>query len=184
MIKRLMIGSLGVLWWASVVEAADNNFPTPGNATAPGAVQMCLNASGQAVPVSNGVCGSGAQAQVTDAATTNGSVKITTGLTYQTMLAALGSPPAIRRSLTIQNNQASGTDVCYLIIGASAATVIPGTTTTSSNVTVAGQTITAAQASIVLSPGQAFTRYFPYVPSDIIYGTCATTGESLYVDTQ
>lgn len=61
MIKRLMIAALGWLWSASVVTAADNNFPTPGNATAPGAVQMCLNASGQAVPVSNGVCGSGAQ---------------------------------------------------------------------------------------------------------------------------
>lgn len=34
---------IGIAW------AADNNFPTPGGATAPGAVQMCLNSSNQAV---------------------------------------------------------------------------------------------------------------------------------------
>jgi hypothetical protein len=114
--------------------------------------------------------------------TLNGSVKITTGLTYQLVLAALPGTSTVRHSLTIQNNQASGTDVCYLIVGTTQVTA--GTTATSTNVTIAGATITAAQASIVLSPGQAYTRYFPYVPADAIYGTCTTSGDSLYVDTQ
>jgi hypothetical protein len=122
------------------------------------------------------------RAQITNAATINGSVKITTGNVYQTLLPALGAPPAIRRSLTIQNNQATGTDSCYLIIGTNQ--IVPGTTAIASNITIAGNTITAAQASIVLPPGVSYTRYYPYVPSDAIYGTCTTTADSIYVDTQ
>lgn len=37
---------------AAAAWAADNNFPTPGGATAPGYVNMCLNSSSQAVPCS------------------------------------------------------------------------------------------------------------------------------------
>ena len=129
----------------------------------------------------------GAFAQATgfplNAPTTNGSVSITTGLTYQTLLAAAptradGRPS--RNSLTIQNNNAS--DACYLVIGTNQITA--GTTTTSSTITIGGSSITAAKASIVLSAGQSYQRYFPYVPGDAIYATCATTGDSLYVDTQ
>jgi hypothetical protein len=116
--------------------------------------------------------------------TVHAAAKITTGLTYQLLLQALAGTTTVRQSITIQNNQASGTDVCYLIFG-SDVTIVAGTTTTSSTSIVAGSSaLTAAQASIVLTPGQAWTRYFPYIPSDAIYGTCATTGDSIYVDTQ
>lgn len=105
------------------------------------------------------LCGP-AQAQVVDAATTNGSAVIATGNTFQTVLAAV-VPPAIRRSLTIQNNNAS--DACWIYIGSG----------------------TAAQGtSISLPAGQVYARYFPYIPSDAIQATCATSASTLYIDTQ
>jgi hypothetical protein len=113
--------------------------------------------------------------------TNNTSVKITTGLTYQQILPSVPVNSGARRSVTIQNNQ-TNTDNCFLIIGTNQVT--PATTTTATSITINGVSVTAAQASILLGPGTAYQRYFPYVPSDIIYGTCTTTGDSMYVDTQ
>jgi hypothetical protein len=92
-------------------------------------------------------------------------------------LGASGDPPVAH-----PNNQATGTDSCYLIIGTNQ--IVPGSTAVASNITIGGNTITAGQASIVLAPGISYTRYYPYVPSDAIYGTCTTTADSIYVDTQ
>jgi hypothetical protein len=111
--------------------------------------------------------------------TTNSSVKVTTGLTYQTILAASRT----RHSLTIQNNNVSGSDTCYILFGNGLA-ITSGSTTTSSNITVAGATVTAAQASIILAVGQAYTRFFPDIPPETIFGTCTTTADSIYVDVQ
>jgi hypothetical protein len=99
------------------------------------------------------------------APTYNFSTAIATGNTFQTILpAAVG-----RRSLTIQNNNA--TDGCWISFGS-----------------IAGVTITAGNAakasSISLAAGQAFTRYYPFIPSDEIEGTCATSADTLYIDTQ
>jgi hypothetical protein len=99
----------------------------------------------------------------TNAATTNGSISITTGNTFQQALAALGVSPANRRSLTIENNNTNG-DNCWVFIGPTASAT-KGT-------------------SILLTPGGSYTRYFPYVPSDNIAATCVTTSDTLYVDTQ
>jgi hypothetical protein len=96
----------------------------------------------------------------TVAQTTNGSVAITTGNTFQTVLTAVTQNNQ-RRSLTIQNNNAS--DSCWLFIGAGSAT--KGT-------------------SILLTAAQPYIRYYPYVPSDAIQATCTTTSDTLYVDTQ
>jgi hypothetical protein len=101
-----------------------------------------------------------AHAQVVSAPTTNTSAVIATGNTFQTVLAA-PVYPALRRSLTIENNNA--TDSCWVFVGAGAAT--KGT-------------------SILLLPGGSYTRYYPYVPSDPIQATCATTSDTIYVDTQ
>jgi hypothetical protein len=101
-------------------------------------------------------------AQSINAATTNGSATIAAGNTFQTVLAAVStSPLGIRRSLTIQNNNA--TDNCWVFIGGGTA---------------------AKGTSILLLPGGSYARYFPYVPSDAIQATCASTNDTLYIDTQ
>lgn len=118
-----------------------------------------------------------ALAQSVPAVTTPAPITITTGNTFQQALPALAAT-AQRRSLTIQNNNAS--DSCYLLIGGP---WVAGDTTSTSR-TINGVSLTAIKGAILLLAGQAYTRYFPYVPSDLILATCATTGDSLYVDTQ
>lgn len=101
-----------------------------------------------------GICGA---QQVRPAATTNRSVTITLGNTFQTILSAQE-----RISLTIQNNLTT-TDNCWIFIGTAVAT--KGT-------------------SILLGPGVSYTRYYPFIPNDAIQATCASTNDTLYVDTQ
>jgi hypothetical protein len=101
----------------------------------------------------------GAFAQ-TVAQTTNGSVTITTGSTFQTILSAITQTNQ-RRSLTIENNNAS--DNCWLFIGSGSAT---------------------KATSILLTAGGSYTRYYPYVPGDAMQATCATASDTLYVDYQ
>ena len=103
----------------------------------------------------------GADAQITNAATTNSSTTITTGGTFQTVLPALGTG-AVRRSITIQNNN-TGADNCWVFLGTGAATTA---------------------RSILLPTGGSYQRYYPYVPSDAVQMTCTTTGDSVYIDTQ
>ena len=102
--------------------------------------------------------------------TINGSVVITTGNTFQTVLAAVSTGGVARRSLTIQNNNANSScqsantcDLCWVFIGAGTAT---------------------EAKSIELAATQAYTRYYPYAPSDAIQATCASNSDTLYVDTQ
>lgn len=90
--------------------------------------------------------------------TTNSSITITTGNTFQNLFSGIGRG---RRSLTIQNNNAS--DSCWIFIGSGSAT---------------------KATSILLLAGQAYTRYYPFLPSDVIQATCATTADSLYADVQ
>lgn len=113
-------------------------------------------------------CASGVSySQPADVPTVNASAVIVTGNTYQTILAATASPnDTSRRSLTIQNNNTNN-DNCWIIFG---------------------QGITAANAtkgkSILLGPGGSFQRYYPYMPSDEIEATCATSSDTIYVDRQ
>jgi hypothetical protein len=104
----------------------------------------------------------GAFAQ-TNSLTTNSSAVIAAGNTFQTVLSALGSPPASRRSLTIENN--NSTDSCWIVIGGALGSATKG-------------------IAILLTPGGSYTRYYPYVPSDAIHATCTTTSDTLYVDVQ
>jgi hypothetical protein len=97
----------------------------------------------------------------TNLATINNSTTITTGGTFQTVLPALGTG-AVRRSITIQNNN-TGTDNCWVFLGSGAATTAK---------------------SILLASGGSYQRYYPYVPSDAVQMTCTTTGDSVYIDTQ
>lgn len=105
--------------------------------------------------------GIGPVAAQTVAATTNSSAVITAGNTFQSVLAGITFTNS-RRSLTIQNNNAS--DSCWLFIGPTASAT-KGT-------------------SILLTSAQPYIRYYPYIPSDNIAATCAATNDTLYVDTQ
>jgi hypothetical protein len=118
-----------------------------------------------------------AAAQTVVAQTTNLSALITTGNTFQQIAPAV-TGNAQRKSLTIENNNAS--DTCYLLIGQP----FQAGDTTATTRSVNGTTMAATKAAISLAPGGAYTRYYPYIPNDIILATCATTGDSLYVDTQ
>jgi hypothetical protein len=128
----------------------------------------------------------------------NNSKTVTLGLTYQTLLSSIqGATPnsgasgaaglsqtTQRQSLEIENNNVSGTDTCYIIIGSTFTLPSPVTTSSTVTSTISGATMTAAQASITLGVGASYTRYWPYVPPDQIIGTCTTTGDSIYVDVQ
>lgn len=105
-----------------------------------------------------------AQAQPKAVKTVNGSVVIATGNTFQSVLAAV-SATAGRQSLTIQNNNAS--DSCWITFGV--------------GVTVGNA---AKGKSILLLAGGSYARYFPYVPADEIFATCAISSDTLYIDTQ
>lgn len=100
----------------------------------------------------------------TVAQTTRVPTAITTGNTFQTILPAVTSNNQ-RKSLQIQNNNA--TDSCWVDYGIG---------------------VTAGNASkanaILLLPGASFTRYTPYIPADEIEATCATTADTLRVDSQ
>src|ERR1700737_453103 len=96
---------------------------------------------------------------------TIGTVVIAAGNTFQSILPAIPTTASVgRRSITIQNNNA--TDSCWIFLMG------------------LGETTPTKARAILLLSGGSYTRYFPLVPSDGIQATCATTGDSLYVDTQ
>lgn len=101
---------------------------------------------------------------------------ITTGNTFQTVLASNLGTATQRQALTIENNNA--TDNCRIIIGGP---WLAGDTTSTTR-TVNGVSVTGTQASILLTAGGSYSRYWPFVPSDAILATCTSSGDSLYVD--
>lgn len=98
-------------------------------------------------------------------------VVIVTGNAFQTILAVSAS----RRSLTIQNNNA--TDSCWLDFG-SAPAFPPAV-----GVPITAGTATKAGAELLL-PGGSLSRYYPYVPSDELEATCTTTGDTMRIEYQ
>ena len=96
-------------------------------------------------------------------ATTNGSATISSGNAFQSIVASIIGTTSARQSLTIQNNNTNG-DNCWVYVGANASA-------------------TKATA-ILLGQGGSYQRYYPYVPPDNISATCATTSDTLYLDTQ
>jgi len=94
-------------------------------------------------------------------ATLNSSTTITTGNTFQTVLASNFNTTTQRQALTIQNNNLS--DNCWIYLGSG--------------------TATEAKAILLLAGG-SYTRYWPFVPSDAIQATCATANDTIYIDNQ
>ncbi len=87
-------------------------------------------------------------------------IVIVTGNAFQQILAA--STINNRFSLTIQNNNA--TDSCWVFLGPNASAT--------------------KATSILLLAGGSYTRYYPYIPSNAIQVTCASTADTMYLDTQ
>ena len=65
-----------------------------------------------------------------------------------------------RRALTIQNNASNG-DNCWVYVGSNKP---------------------SKDGSVVLAPGKSYDRYWPFVPSDAIQATCASSSDNLYVE--
>jgi hypothetical protein len=105
--------------------------------------------------------GSTISGEAINRSTVNVPVVITTGATFQTILASNFGTLTPRQSLTIENNNAS--DNCWLYIGA-------GTPTKA--------------LSMLLKTGGSYTRYWPFVPSDAIQATCDNTNDTMYLDYQ
>lgn len=127
---------------------------------------LALPAYGQNAQNSSPTVGGWAE----NASTVNSSVTITTGGTFQQVLPSILGTSTRRQSLTIQNNNGNPTceaaancDYCYMYLGSGTA---------------------SEGKAIELAAGQAYTRYWPYVPSDAIQATCTSSSDTLYVDTQ
>jgi hypothetical protein len=102
--------------------------------------------------------GSAAFAQ-TPPASTHKLVTIVTGNKFQEVLNA--SATALRM-LRISNNNAKS-DSCWVFVGGGQA---------------------SKESSYEVSPGEEYLRYPPFVPSDAIQATCASSSDTLYVEYQ
>jgi hypothetical protein len=102
--------------------------------------------------------GSAAFAQTT-AADTNGVVTINTGNKFQEVLASSGTA---RRMLRISNRNANR-DSCWVFVGSGQA---------------------SKEGSYAVLAGKEYLRYPPFVPSDAIQATCASSLDTLDVEYQ
>jgi hypothetical protein len=100
--------------------------------------------------------GSAAFAQTPPAAT-NKVVTIDTANKFQQVLASSGTE---LRMLRIKNNNANG-DSCWVFIGSGRA---------------------SKESSYPVPPGTEYLRYPPFVPSDAIQATCASSSDILEVE--
>jgi hypothetical protein len=88
-------------------------------------------------------------------------VTIVTGSKFQQVVSPSKNGTE-RRSLTIRNNSAND-DNCWVYIGTSKP---------------------SKEASFELAPGKSLVRYWPFVPSDAVQATCASSSDTLYVEYQ
>jgi len=93
-----------------------------------------------------------------NSSTTKSTITITEGGKFQQILAPNGKD---RQALTIENNNA--TDSCWLFIGNGPAT---------------------KDRSIEIVGKGSYVRYWPFVPSDAIQATCATSSDTLDISTR
>jgi hypothetical protein len=95
----------------------------------------------------------------TPPASTHTVVTIATGNKFQQVLASSGTK---RRMLRISNDNTNG-DSCWVFVGSSQA---------------------LKEASYAVPPGKEYLRYPPFVPTDAIQATCATSSDTLDVEYQ
>lgn len=87
-------------------------------------------------------------------------VTIVTGSIFQQVLA---SSTTDRWMLRITNNNTNG-DTCWVFVG--------------------GGRASKEKSDEVLTPGKEYERYWPFVPSDIIQVTCASSSDTLDLEYQ
>jgi len=95
----------------------------------------------------------------TPPAPTDTVVTIATGNKFQQILAASGTQ---LRMLRISNNNTNG-DSCWVFVGSGRA---------------------SKEGSYTVPPGNEYLRYPPFVPSDTIQATCASSSDTLDVEYQ
>jgi hypothetical protein len=86
-------------------------------------------------------------------------VTIATGNAFQQVIGSNGSAME-RHALIIKNNNANG-DTCWVFFGVAKA---------------------SKEESVVLASGGSYVRYWPFVSSDAMLATCASTSDTLYVE--
>jgi hypothetical protein len=86
-------------------------------------------------------------------------VTIATGNTFQEVIGSNGSASE-RRALIIKNNNTNG-DTCWVFFGDANA---------------------SKEESVTLASGGSYIRYWPFVSSDAMLATCASTSDTLYVE--
>jgi hypothetical protein len=95
----------------------------------------------------------------TSPAPTDVVVTINTANKFQQVLASSGTP---RRMLRISNNN-NADDSCWVFVGSGRA---------------------SKDASYAVPPGKEYLRYPPFVPSDAIQATCASSSDTLDLEYQ
>lgn len=86
-------------------------------------------------------------------------VTIATGNTFQPVIGSNGSA-AERRALIVKNNN-TNSDTCWLFFGNAKA---------------------SKEESLILTSGGSYVRYWPFVSSDAMLATSASTSDTLYVE--
>lgn len=153
------IAVLLALLFASQAHAADNTFPTPGNATANGAVNMCLNGGGQAVP-----CSSAAPLAVSAASAS----QLPSGATAITA-SAVGTTAAT--TATLAGTAGKTTYLCGFSIRANATAAATGNATVTGTIT---GTLNFTQWTAPLASGLGVTE--PNIGPSCIPAGAANTG--------
>jgi hypothetical protein len=89
----------------------------------------------------------------------NNLVTIATGDTFQQVIGSNGSA-AERQALIIKNDNSNG-DSCWLFFGSDKA---------------------SKEKGVMVASGDSYVRYWPFVSSEAIQATCASTSDALYVE--
>lgn len=174
MIRRILLAAALAFGLGSAAHA-QNVFPTPGGSIAPGQVQMCLDSSGHAVPVSNGTCASGGAgsstfSKITDGTNTVGVTAPNTGPSgtqpaLVTTISPNSSPITVNQGL---NTQGAGPWLTQLYDGTNKAAI--------KGASSAPLATDPAQV-VTLSPNSAATSSLTYGAATPITGNAAgTTG--------
>jgi hypothetical protein len=96
-------------------------------------------------------------------ASTKTSVTIVTGNKFQKILPENDTGKDRRAALIIDNNNTNG-DSCWVFVGTGRAS--------------------QEKSDKVLAPGERYVRYWPFVPSDEVQATCASSSDTLSIEYQ